>query len=451
MLAVAGIIAGALMVGLLNDNPTVIMAAAAGSVLTAIVSPAVGLTIFAMVAPMIGRPVFPAPGYPVIMAGAIVLGCIYRLPIERRQIRVGLPIALGFAFMLYVFIQQLPNTLALYSGESGRDLGALFFKLVTATLTAIGAALVMRERRPFPYLAALLLSAVAASVVAIVMFGQETVGPPISNLAPLGAGDRPSGTFADPNYFGIFVASAIILAVAWFAGWHWGAVRVILLAALAVMIGGLIVSQSRSALVTALSGVVVVAFTRSRRAGLVVVIASFVIGLLALPLLIEWRLENSLGAAAALGAAGLTGSDSWRLGSVLAGPELFLTSPLFGVGLGRFEALAGVASHNWFMTVLAEHGLIGLSLWLAFLFSVARALWRRPRFARTVGFGALAAIVAGSMFLEPPREDQSSVLIIIAIVAALVADWRVPWVDTVATSDAYSRPSVRFLAPGSSP
>ncbi len=424
MLAVAAGIAGALVISLLTENGALIMAAAALSLLTAVASPATGLLVFVMVSPVIGRPVIPAPGYPVVMASAILLGCVYRLPVERRRITVGLPLALGLAFMLYVFVQQLPTTLTLYSGDRGRDLGAIFFKLVTATLTAIAAIFVLRDRRPYPYLAGLLISAVAASVVAILMFDQDVVGPPLANLAPLGAGNRPSGTFADSNYYGVFVASATVLALAWLAEWRWGLMRLVLIATTVLLLAGLVVSQSRSGFLTLLAGVAVVAFTRSRRLGVAMVVASLVFGLVALPILVEWRLTNSLGAAASLGVAGLGASDAGRLESVMAGPRLFLTSPLFGVSIGRYEELAGIASHNWFMTVLAEHGAFGFSLWIAFLTSLALALRSRPPFARSVGYGVLAAFIAGSMFLEPPREDQSSILIVVTIAAALVADWR---------------------------
>ena len=64
------------------------------------------------------------------------------------------------------------------------------------------------------------------------------------------------------------------------------------------------------------------------------------------------------------------------------GGRMFLSSPIFGVGLGKYEinlenvAIAGLTggtyghmTYNYYLSVLAETGIIGLSLWLMFLCS----------------------------------------------------------------------------------
>ena len=55
------------------------------------------------------------------------------------------------------------------------------------------------------------------------------------------------------------------------------------------------------------------------------------------------------------------------------GPIIWLTSPIFGVGFGRYVfasgefGVRGGVAHNWYMTVLAEQGVVGIALWVLLL------------------------------------------------------------------------------------
>jgi O-antigen ligase len=78
-------------------------------------------------------------------------------------------------------------------------------------------------------------------------------------------------------------------------------------------------------------------------------------------------------------------SGDWSRVERLAGLDnawrMFLSSPLFGIGLGRYQSsLAGFAinwgggsygimAYNWYLTVLAETGIFGFGLWLLFVLS----------------------------------------------------------------------------------
>lgn len=423
-LLVALILSGALVAAIGTGSTNLIRAVALVTILVAIASPSTGLLVLATASPLIGRAVMPAPGYPVMLVGGVLLGYVYRLPIERPRLSVGLPVVLILAFLAYVFVQQLPETVALYAGERGREFGSLFFKIVTAAGTAVATALVLRGRSPFPYLLCLVLSGVAASVVAILVFDRATVGYPLINLIPeMTVGERSTGTFADPNHYGLFVASAATLAITWYAGWRGRLLRVLLAVAILVLVVGIAVSQSRTAFIVLFAGVTVGAFVRSTRLGVAVLVGGIVVGALALPLLLDWRLTLSTGSASPLAYTRLESSDALRLESVLLGPQVWLQSPLLGVGTGHYKEFAGIASHNWYMTVLAEQGLVGIIVWLGLLASIVSALRRRPLFARSVGFAVFASFLVGSIFLEPIREDQTSVLIIMSVTAALVADW----------------------------
>lgn len=83
--------------------------------------------------------------------------------------------------------------------------------------------------------------------------------------------------------------------------------------------------------------------------------------------------------------------------------SLFLQSPLFGIGLNGFmTARAGETltdTHNYYLKVAAEQGVIGLSLLVGLLLSFLLSAWRLQRdartpFARGLGYGGVGMMVA---------------------------------------------------------
>ena len=107
------------------------------------------------------------------------------------------------------------------------------------------------------------------------------------------------------------------------------------------------------------------------------------------------------------------------------------TSPIFGIGFGQYKYFsglvtnqgAGLVAHNWYGTVLAEQGLLGIVIWLLMLVTVAMWLRSRPARPRSIGFAMFGAVIVGCLFLEPPTSFQTSVLPTIVLVASLVGDW----------------------------
>ena len=130
----------------------------------------------------------------------------------------------------------------------------------------------------------------------------------------------------------------------------------------------------------------------------------------------------------------LAQSDRERGEAVFAGPRIWATAPLFGVGFGHYSFESARfsgnqfarASHNWYLNVLAEQGLVGIVLWLLLLAAVARELLRRSWEPRIIGLGGLLAFALGSMFLEPPTAYQAVALSILVITAACVGRWETP-------------------------
>lgn len=112
-----------------------------------------------------------------------------------------------------------------------------------------------------------------------------------------------------------------------------------------------------------------------------------------------------------------TGSIWVRIDLIKAGWWMFLQNPLFGMGFatyGRYAPMAGYRgiyilasfnyAHNSYIEILAELGLIGMILFLAFLYFVIRNAVSNIREAkngqlRYLQIGTLAAIFANLIFL----------------------------------------------------
>lgn len=428
-------VAAALMLGVAVGNGPLALIASFVAIATAIASPAVGLVILAFVAPAVTRPILPTPGLNAVLVAGIILGSIYRLPIDRPRIAFGPPILLLLGLFLFVFAQQLPAMLAGYAGDA-TDTGSLFLRLLTGVGAVVAAALVLRDRSPYPFLAILIASAVVAAALATLMFGNPTIGAPLANfVAQPDANVRPSGAFSNPNYYGWFIAIVMVVTLGLLQVVRRGRLFWALLPVMFFLGIGIAVSQSRGAFMSLFAGAVSLAFARSRQAGLATLAIGVVLAVVIVPLLIEWRLTNSIGSASDYAFAQLAESDAGRLSAVAFGPALWATSPIFGIGLGGYLAATGDASHNWYMSVLAEQGSVGIVLWILLLVAIAIALRPRPTLPRSIGYGVLGVLVVASLFLEPPLETQGSIPTALILTAALVATWRVPQRDELSVRE----------------
>ena len=101
-------IVGALVFGLAFQLTAVELAASAAAFVTAVAFPYAGLAILAFAASLVPPPVVPAPGFHAVLVGAILLGCVYRLPIERPRLAPHPVVAILGAFALYALVQQIP-------------------------------------------------------------------------------------------------------------------------------------------------------------------------------------------------------------------------------------------------------------------------------------------------------------------------------------------------------
>ena len=428
LLLAAAPIAGAIVLGMLWDIQSLTAIAAIAALLSAVVSPPVGLILLAFMGPLKSPDVIPPPGFNFALLGAILMGCIYRLPIDRPRVRLTAPALLLLAFLLYAFVQQSPEMIAVYLGDEPHRLGGRLIQLAACAGTAIAAGYVVSQQRPYVFLAAGLGAACVASLLTISEnYGGVASSPLADVLTQTDNGIRAVGSFGNPNYFGQFLATAIATAVGWSLLTTQRMLRWLLLGVAVLAGAALALSLSRGAIGALLAGMACLAMLRSRPLGAAFVVLGLVGAVVVYPAFVEWRLGSATGAAY----SALNASDAYRLSAVLAGPQLFLSSPLFGVGFGQYSVLSAqftaghfaIESHNWYINVLAEQGLVGAVLWALLLVSVVLRLRVRPAPARLVGFGVLAVYTAGSLSTTQPTDLQTSVLPLIVISAALVGDW----------------------------
>ncbi len=422
---------GAILAGMFLKSDPLMLVGSLAALVGGLVSPGLGLVVVAFMGPLKPPPVIPAPGFNLALVACILLGCVYRLPFERPSLRPALPLLLLLALFVYIFAQQTPEMLSGYADERAHDVGYLFFQLSAGMGTIVAAGYVLRGRSPYPVLAALLLSATFAAVLAVVTAGDL----PLSGLANLmprpDVGSRASGPFGNPNVFGQLLAYACTLAIGLLTARRSRPIRVGLVAVLLIMLYALTLSLSRGAVAALLAGIITLAFVRSRRLGIAMLVSAAVVVLVGYPMFVEWRLATEAGAASADAAAQLASSDGSRLSAVLAGPALLALAPVFGIGFGQYRFMSalvsdeggGLVAHNWYGTVLAEQGLTGLVLWVLVLVTVGLWLRSRPVYPRAIGAAVLIAMMVGCLFLSVPLNFQIAVLPIIAVTAALVADW----------------------------
>jgi O-antigen ligase len=275
-----------------------------------------------------------------------------------------------------------------------------------------------------------LAGAAVATLIAIATYDNPPAGPPLAGLvARPEHALRAIGPFGNPNYLGTFAAAAVATGAGLLAVVNSGRARGLVITVVLVAAVALLLSQSRGALVAAFVGLSALALTKSRVLALAIIGLGLLAAVVVYPAFVEWRLEN-LGVQRA---ADITGSDEARLEGVLAGPQLFLSSPIFGIGFGHYTAMSvqvpgihtPINSHNWYVNVLAEQGLVGVFLWLLFAFTLVRAILRRPMNARLVAMPVLATLATASLFLEAPTSYPTVALPALVLVATLRADWGV--------------------------
>ncbi|MEI7447711.1 MAG: O-antigen ligase family protein, partial [Burkholderiales bacterium] len=214
-------------------------------------------------------------------------------------------------------------------------------------------------------------------------------------------GSRANGPFwivgMNANHFGAFVAHFGAFALGLALMERQPLRRAFYLAAFVGSLYPLLFSYSRGAYVALLAAMTVYGLTRHR----------WMLGVVAL-LAIVWQgvLPESV-----VERITMTESEDGQLEESAAGRVevweharmLFLQSPVFGIGLNGFmTARAGETltdTHNYYLKVAAEQGVVGVALLFGLLISFLLSAWKLQRdartpFARGLGYGGVGMMIA---------------------------------------------------------
>ncbi len=179
------------------------------------------------------------------------------------------------------------------------------------------------------------------------------------------------GIFNDPNDLGLLFVSCIPMAAYLSSrGGLMGLRRLFWLAVTGVLVYGVYLTDSRGALLALLAVMGVYIWQRKG------VLVAGALGAMAVGVLLALPSRFSEIDAEEESAQG-------RIESWYEGLQMFQGHPLFGVGPDQYTDYNPLTAHNSFVLILAETGIIGYTLWLAFVIYCFRMMWvgSRPRAA----------------------------------------------------------------------
>ena len=218
---------------------------------------------------------------------------------------------------------------------------------------------------------------------------------------------RSMGLMENQNNFGHLAALAVPLALYQYL-YRRGLARWLGLALCMVIVGGVVASVSRGAVLSVLVAGVATMITERRR--IIPLLLVVVLALSAVPFLPDYFNERVGDLAMDVKRSVLLtdeGNMTSRGHLNTSGLRIWLAHPVIGVGIGNFgfyfmqeEYLAGLAggnnmvAHNIYVQALAETGLLGFLVLVSVIVISVRGLWRARRAARHdtdrwVYFGAI--------------------------------------------------------------
>lgn len=257
----------------------------------------------------------------------------------------------------------------------------------------------------------ILATSIATEQMLVMAVGMYVVGAALTVLAAAATGGLTSGTrlegfLGSPNFLASALISAAPLAFAISAvrpgtGWRWlSVVTVALLAA------GVVATQSRGGLITALATWVAAIIVLPRRRQ-VVAVGAIVAAALALAVALNPQAEGRL---TRVDTGGTGRVDTWTVAW-----NIFEDHPLHGIGLSNFARVApqyvrevgpledvhlivgapNRSVHNTYLQFLAENGIFSLILFLVVALGCMRAVLRAAKLFTEIGRADLAALCHG--------------------------------------------------------
>lgn len=395
-------------------------------------------------------------GAPFLLAAAIPLGLA--IPVAYRVLVRGEPLRLPTALLAAMVMLLLYAVSALVSVRPYDSMDSLGEWLLEGVLLALLIANAVRSRAEIQMAAIALIG--AGAVMGVIAIAQQALGATDHNFFGFGQLDavisdaegrlqrRLAGPIGETNRFAQIMAVLIPIA-AGCALTSKGWTRLAYWAATLAICGGMVLAFSRGAIVALVLAVpFALAFRMLRVRHLVASLVAAVCMLAALPHYAERVFSIGEVAMQSLGVGGVglrhaDGAARGRLTEMKAAGLLFMDHPVLGAGPGLaphyYEEYAGVVggkvrtgtrrSHNLFLQLAAETGLIGLLAFGLVVALVFRELDRarrrleisdRPLWGIVCGLElALVVSLTTSLFLHAAYIRYFWVLIGVSIAASV--------------------------------
>jgi O-antigen ligase len=229
---------------------------------------------------------------------------------------------------------------------------------------------------------------------------------------------RALGPVSDPNFYSQIMVAVLPFALVLTFSDRSKRVRVIAAAACVPIMAGIVLSFSRGAGIAVILIGICLFFLRYFKLRYALL---FAVALVAV-IVSSPAYLNRIGSIRGLSSTGADVSLKERSGILRTGVKVFLQHPLLGVGAGRSSqyieisgigssaGVRGVATHNTYLELLVETGILGFSCFMAIVFVTVRNLlrasryWitRRPEYAHMCAAFMLAilAFLTTSLFLH---------------------------------------------------
>lgn len=201
---------------------------------------------------------------------------------------------------------------------------------------------------------------------------------------------RATGLIDDPNYFAMNLIALVPLAIFYFANekyklrsFFWGISSFILIL-------GVFTTLSRAALIGLLAVLLLMLFRNFKKVFLLYIVISIILASLIITLL-PGQLLNRLSTFSEVISSPIQGYSSIAERKTLlqAGLKVFLDHPFTGVGIGnsstKIEEYTGLrlVSHNTYIDIAAETGILGITLFFSFIFSTLQIFNKSKKLFRS--------------------------------------------------------------------
>ncbi len=427
---IGGVLAIAYLLAIGTQQEQIARFVLAAAVAVSLASPVAGLAMFVIIMPMHETELLAPIRVDAIMSAAVTLGCLFRLPRDRVRLKLHPGVVLLLGYVAFSAL-SVPPAVSGHPAEWTSTAANQVVRLATGVGLFLSAAYLFQFIPSRVILGLALLGATLAALLAIGDF----LNVPLESALPglLGSAEvlsnteriRAAGGFSDANYLGLFIAPAAVFVLSLlFVIRH--RLRLLTAVVAILLLASLTTAFSRGSYLGFVAGTTLIIWTRNRKAAIAFVFIVAALAVTLYPAFLEARLGSKLDTQ---DLANLGRSVDAREGVAAAAIAMFTSSPIFGVGFGVFQFLSpqfipgGLTvasfSHNQYLNILAEQGLVGALLVGSIVAALSVALLKSSSPLRWPAVAMGVAYLVLSFFINSLSSFQGSGLLCLVMAAAL--------------------------------